>query len=65
MVIGRKLKEIETITPFPKPSVFWGGSDAVPGDFSGNVVGGLYIGEMNHYFFGDLVFCGRKISQLW
>ena len=24
----------------PKTPVFWGGSDAVPSDFSGNVVGG-------------------------
>ena len=39
-VFGRKLTKIETIKPFPKTPVL-GGADAVPGDFSGNVVGGL------------------------
>ena len=38
-VIGRKLTKIETINLPPQTPVL-GGSDAVPRDFSGSVVGG-------------------------
>ena len=39
-VIGRKLTKIETIKPPSQNPCFGGNSNAVPRDFSGNVVGG-------------------------